>query len=315
MTPRPSRRRFIKIFAAQSAALLAGNALSARARARTLKTWHGIALGAEATIQLNHENPKIASRLLKSCVSEIQRLENVFSLYDIHSSLSRLNRDGFIANPPIELTELLQLTKEYGDKTNGAFDVTIHPIVEALRTGQPPPGLSLVNYRQITITPERITLEHPKAAITLNGIAQGYITDAIADLLTAEGIHNTLVELGEKRALGTHPEGRPWNIGLADPSNPTHIASTIELNNQALASSGGYGTPFKTSGQSHHLIDPRTGRSTNHFSTIHVLANRATQADALSTALSVCSKEEIDAILTHFPNTETHFVASQDRCV
>jgi hypothetical protein len=90
-------------------------------------------------------------------------------------------------------------------------------------------------------------------AITLNGIAQGYITDRIADLLRHEGFEQAVVDLGEWRALGSHPEGRPWRAATREGS--------IALSDNALAVSSGAGTAFETSARFHHIFDPATGAS------------------------------------------------------
>lgn len=306
----PSRRRFIKIAAAQTAALAATSQSSmlAATHSKTLRQWKGIVLGAEASIQLNCESERKADRILKKCVSEIQRLENIFSLYDEHSSLSRLNQQKHLSSPPTELVDLLKTALRFGSETNGIFDVTIHPVITAYRkhfsksdTGLPTDlkqAKQAVDYRKIRISTNKITLENPRAAITLNGIAQGFITDQISNYLREEGLKHTLVDLGEKRALDSHPTGRRWQLGLA---NGFGIHDVAELDNMALSSSGGYGTTFETSGKHHHLIDPRTGLSVNHHASVHVIAKTATTADALSTTLATCKLEESNEIEDRFP--------------
>ncbi len=306
----PSRRRFIKIAAAQSAAfaLVSPSRLLANPRSATLRQWKGIVLGAEASIQLNCEDAKKANRILETCVSEIQRLERIFSLYDERSSLSQLNQKKRLASAPTELVELLQFAKSFGETTHGVFDVTIQPVITAYRehfatreSGLPAnldTALQAVDYRQIEIGRQTIKLGHSSAAITLNGVAQGYITDKIAALLREEGFGHTLIDLGEKRALDTHPTGRNWQLGLA---NGFGVHDVAELDNNALSSSGGYGTPFDKTGKHHHLIDPRTGLSVNHHASVHVVAKTATLADALSTTLATCARDEAKEIEGRFP--------------
>lgn len=306
----PSRRRFIKIAAAQSAAFaLASPAkLLSASHSTTLRPWKGIVLGAAASIQLNCHSERKANRVLKTCVSEIQRLERIFSLYDEQSSLAQLNKNKRLPNPPAEFVELLQTALRFGHQTNGVFDISIQPIITAYRehfsktdTGLPAnleQARQAVDYRQIHVSNTEIRLLNSNAALTLNGIAQGYITDRIADLLRGEGFGQTLIDLGEKRALDSHPEGRNWQLGLA---NHFGVHEVIELNNKALSSSGGYGTTFDKTGKHHHLIDPRTGLSVNHHASVHVVATTATLADALSTALATCRREESSEIERRFP--------------
>ncbi|MDQ8181499.1 FAD:protein FMN transferase [Pelagicoccus sp. SDUM812005] len=306
----PSRRRFIKIAAVQTAALAVASPvrLLASKPSTPLRQWKGIVLGAEASIQLSCASESQASRILKACVSEIQRLEKIFSLYDERSSLSALNRNKQLANPPTELVELLSFSRSIGQATGGIFDPTIQAVIAAYRehfarnqdglSGQLPAALASVDFRKIQISSEEIRLLNPAASLTLNGVAQGYITDKIAALLRAEGMGHTLIDLGEKRALDSHPSGRSWQLGLA---NRFGIHDVAELNDRALSSSGGYGTPFDPSGKHHHLIDPRTGLSVNHHASVHVVADTATLADALSTALATCGPEESKSIEQQFP--------------
>ncbi|MDQ8205237.1 FAD:protein FMN transferase [Pelagicoccus sp. SDUM812003] len=313
----PSRRRFLSIVAAGSASLLAGGFLPTTLRASkapSLVSWSGIVLGAEASIQLHHTDPEQARALLRQCLAEIQRLESFFSLYDDRSLLSRLNRQGELIDPPAEFLELLSIATDLGHQTHGVFDVTIHPVVEATRRHFAVGGsseeldldkqLSLVDFRRLSVHRDRIKLELPSSAVTLNGIAQGFITDRIALLLRQNGIHHSLIDLGEKRALDSHPSGRPWNLLLADANE----RRTVELDNMALSSSGGYGTPFDATGRHHHLIDPRTGISVNRHRSVHVLAPDATTADALSTALATCRAEETQALLDCFPRAKAIFI-------
>ncbi|EDY81519.1 ApbE family [Verrucomicrobiia bacterium DG1235] len=306
----PTRRRFLKIVAAQSATLFAASQMPLLGRASTnkLTQWRGIVLGAEATIQLHCKDATEGKAVLEKCVSEIQRLERIFSLYDEQSSLSRLNQTKQLQHAPNELIDLIATSKQFGSATNGVFDITIHPLIKSYRAhfkneGQGLPEgldeiLKSVDYRKVELFGSRIRLQHPQAAITLNGIAQGYITDKIAELLLANGIGHTLIDLGEKRALGPHPTGRAWNLGLA---NRFGVHNVVELDNRSLSSSGGYGTIFDSSGKHHHLIDPRTGLSVNHHASVHVVADSATTADALSTALATCSLDETASIEAKFP--------------
>jgi thiamine biosynthesis lipoprotein len=138
-------------------------------------------------------------------------------------------------------------------------------------------------------------------AITLNSIAQGYITDTITDMLRNEGFESAVVDLGEIRTLGHHPEGRPWQLGIR--SNRAGTARTIELEDMALAVSGGYGTPFEPSGRFHHIFDPRTGLSANALVDVAVTGPSATVANGLSTAIFVAGENQATRLLSAYPET------------
>ncbi len=151
-----------------------------------------------------------------------------------------------------------------------------------------------VDYRAVTVDTRSIAFDRPGMAVTLNGIAQGYITDRVADLLGRGGLDSVLVDLGETRALGDHPAGRKWRVGLADPRDPDRVDRAVDLSNLAVATSAGHATRFDTAGRRHHLFDPRTGRSATGYLGVSVVARTATAADALSTGLMCADVDRIE---------------------
>ena len=134
-------------------------------------------------------------------------------------------------------------------------------------------------------------------AVTLNGIAQGYITDKVVDLLRAEGIDHSLVDMGETRVLGRHPEGRPWDVAIADPDEPTGIATTLPLVDRAVATSGAYGFRFNSRGRFNHLFNPVTGACAYLYRSVTTVADTATAADAMSTAFSLMPKDRMKSVM------------------
>jgi FAD:protein FMN transferase len=309
-----SRRRTITILAGAAAALVISRS---RAEAPQLFEWRGTALGAEATIRLYARSTAQATEALDAAAAEIERLENEFSLYRPTSALSRLNRDRRLLSPSLDMRYLLAEAVRFGKLSQGAFDVTVQPLWKLYathfsrdprdRSGPPTEvvarAVGLVDYRQIEMEPDRITLPSGMA-ITLNGIAQGYVTDCIADLLRARGWNDVLVDLGELRGLGTHPDGRPWTAALANPLDAHHGAAMVPLSDRAIATSSGAATRFEASGQYHHLFSPATGRSVNTYAAVSVAAKRATLADALSTALFVAPHSAAEAMLSELPGVE-----------
>ncbi|MDD9991769.1 MAG: FAD:protein FMN transferase [Rhodospirillales bacterium] len=314
--PAPTRRRFLAIAAA--AAGLPFVALRAGAETVHLHRWSGIALGATAEIVLYDPDAARARRLTARCVEEIDRLEDVFSLYRPESAISRLNRDGRLAAPPLELVALLAEARSFSERTEGALDVTVQPLwrlyaAHFARPGADPRGpdeatharaRALVDYRALEIEPAEVRFALPGMAITLNGIAQGYITDRIATLLQDAGMGDVLLDIGEVRALGRHPDGRPWHVGLRSAAEPETVARTVALTDRAVATSAGIASPFDASGRHHHLFDPATGRPAQAAGQVSVIAPRATMADALSTALAVSPPGRAAAYAARFPQIE-----------
>ncbi|WP_349305016.1 FAD:protein FMN transferase [Marivita sp. GX14005] len=289
-----TRRRFLAISAAAFA-------VPGIARAEPVYTWQGVALGARATLRLAHPDAKaIAERV----ASEISRLEDIFSLYRAESALSRLNRDAALENPPFELLECLSLAGAVHNASSGRFDVTVQPLwaayAEAGARGSLPAAGEIevatakTGWSKVSLAPSAITLEQGMA-LTLNGIAQGYIADRVAQMLEKEGLTDILIDTGEFRAIGGHPGGGAWPVKLA-------AGGSVRLATRALATSAPLGTSFDAGGQVGHILDPRTGKpGTSKWREISVTARSAALADALSTAACLMSSpDEIGACIARF---------------
>ena len=315
--PPVSRRRALQIIATAGGLVLTASARAAAlAQAPAAHSWRGVALGARASITICHRDADRARRLLQRCVAEIRRLEDVLSLYRRGSAITRLNRRGFIDHPPPDLVHVLSLARSFGEVTGGAFDPTVQPLwtLYASHFAKPtaPSGgpdersietaRTMVNYRNMSIASQRIEFARFGMAITLNGIAQGYITDRVSDLLRNEDFDNVLVDLGEIRSLGRHADGQPWRVAVKDPSAPAGTMDTLMIENQAVASSAGAATRFEETGRHHHLFDPRTGTSTHRYRGITVVAANATTADSLSTGFSSMGIDDVKRVLRHYPS-------------
>lgn len=284
---------------------------------RHLRRWRGTALGGEAEILLNHPDAQAARRIMAVVMAEVDRLEAIFSLYREDSALSRLNRCGRLDDAPFDLVRQLAEAQRFGALTAGAFDVTVQPLWRLYAdhfflpptAGAAPPGAALerarrlVDYRSLDLGRRRIAFAKPGMAVTLNGIAQGYITDRVTELLRDCGLHSVLVQLGEIRALGGHPSGRGWRVAIGKSESP---GRTIDLADKAVATSAGRGRPFVDSGRYHHLFDPRTGDSARYHGSVTVVADTATRADALSTAFSAMSPADVRSLVASLRDAEVY---------
>ncbi len=274
--------------------------------------WQGVALGAPAQLVIGHPDRTRAAAIVRGCLAEVTRLERVFSLYQGDSELSRLNQTGRIDRPSLDLLRVLEVGQRFGALTGGAFDVTIQPLWQTYRDhfarhpgsaagpddGALEAALRRVDYRAIEADHRRVAFARDGMSATLNGIAQGYITDRVADLLRDQGLDRVLVQMGETRALGRHPAGRPWRIAVAEPDSGRPGETALAIDNRAVASSGGYGTRFEPSGRHHHLFDPATGASARQVAAVTVVAERAVVADAVSTALAVLAPDRHASLLS-----------------
>lgn len=222
-----SRRRFIAISAAAVGCSLMISGARASAASEVV-TWRGQALGAQALLVIHHHDRAAAERLVREVVAEVERLEQIFSLYRPDSALSQLNRVGALAAPPPDLVTLLEASREVWELSEGAFDPTVQPLWRLLaehfsRPSADPAGppaarlqyaLALVGFDKLVFSQDRIAFARRGMALTLNGIAQGYITDRAVEVLRQGGIGKSMVDMGEIRALGTRPDGSPWRVGI-----------------------------------------------------------------------------------------------------
>lgn len=297
-----SRRRFLAISAAAAA-------LPITARAQFVHHWRGVALGADASITLAHPE---AERLVDQARREIARLEQIFSLHKQGSALNRLNATGRLNAPPPELLDCLSHCARLHRATNGMFDPTIQPLwalyarhfAITRNAGLPPrsaraEAMASVGFDRVRLKAGEIRLD-PGVALTLNGIAQGYIADRIGALLRAAGLRNVLVNTGEFKALGLAPDGQPWRVGLR--AGEKVLARHAALHNSALASSGPRGISFDETGRVGHILNPITGLpAPPYWTLVSVTAPQAWVADGLSTAFCLMDRAAIAEGLGKFP--------------
>lgn len=303
-----SRRRLLKIVGVAAVGAIVGKSFVTFKDKTELKkvTWNGTALGSQAEITIYHPSEKEAHKILTKSVEELTGLENLFSLYKDSSQLSLLNKKGYLENPHPEMVNIFNLSKKYSEMTNGAFDVTVQPLWNIYNKsftdlGKPPlntqisNALKLVDWKSIKVEKTKISYEIEGMSSTLNGIAQGYITDKIAESLINSGISNTLVQLGEYRGIGDHPEGRPWRLLISNPEHTNSIGE-VEFTDAAVATSAGLGTPFDLSGKYHHIFNPESGYNDNEYLQVSVISKTAAEADALATAFLIMNPKKSEAL-------------------
>jgi thiamine biosynthesis lipoprotein len=314
---RPTRRRFFRVVAAAAGVPLVIATVRATAPKARLHSWRGEVLGALSELSLWHPDAAFARRTILRVRQEIDRFERMFSLYRRDSEISSLNETGRLMKPSPELRTLVDESQRLGELSGGAFDISVQPLWRMYETHfwthtdiqadiaarARDVARRVVDFRQIESSAAAIRFARAGMAITLNGIAQGYISDAIADMLRNEGFESAVVDLGEYRTIGRHPDGRPWRVGIRDGRNSASIDRVVNLEDMALAVSGGYGTTFEASGRFHHIFDPRTGASANTVVDVAVMGPRATAADGLATAICVAGEALAPTLLSAYPRT------------
>jgi thiamine biosynthesis lipoprotein len=242
--------------------------------------------------------------------SELERLAGQLSAWRPDSALSRFNdaAPGTWSVLPEDLFEVLAHALALARDTEGAYDPTIGPLVNAWGFGpqgaprhQPPTRAELDAararigaWRLVLDAPTRRALQPGGVFVDVSSIAPGFAVDRLAATLRSEGIDDYLVELGgEVRAGGRKPDGSDWRVAVEAPPDAALDASTfdlvIALRDAAVGSSGDYRTGFVHAGRRYsHTIDPRSGEPVRHaLAAVSVIASDAMQADALAAALMV----------------------------
>jgi thiamine biosynthesis lipoprotein len=288
-------------------ALLAGASLYLYGRGRSAPpgqtAFEGATMGTTYRVVLGRPQPAPALAALQRLVDErLAALEARMSTYDAGSELSRFNAHASTDPFPVseELAAVIAMAQEVSRASDGAFDVTVGPLVDAWGFGPAPrPTKALddaalaalrerVGYEKLELRDGALVKHHPALRVDLSAIAKGHGVDVVAELLEAQGHTDYLVEIGgELRGRGRNAEGRRFRVGIEDPVVETRAVHTrIELEG-ALATSGNYRNHFDLDGQRlAHTIDPRTGRPVQHaLLSASVLHDRCALADAWATAL------------------------------
>lgn len=254
------RRRFLCLSAAFACA----------PRFAAAATWRGQALGAEVGITLGGPRDETGPALA-AIPALLEEIESLFSLYRADSALVRLNRAGQLAAPPAFL-RLAEAVTGAHDLTGGLFDPTVQGLWQALSRGEDPRAArAAIGWHRVVLKGSELRLA-PGQALTFNGIAQGFATDLVRDLLRDRGFVRALVNIGEHAALGG-----PFRLGLADPAQG--------LIGQRTLTDGAIATSSPLADRLHGLahIQSPDGRPPL-WSTVSIESPSAAWADALSTA-------------------------------
>jgi thiamine biosynthesis lipoprotein len=269
-------------------------------------------MGTSYTVELAAPiHDAVRTRLAELIEVELAAINRAMSTYDPGSELSQFNRrEDFRWTPASPgLLEVLDSASRISTSTQGAFDVTVGPLVDLwgfgpeYRARRVPNDDAIeraresVDYRHVQIDPSTgaIRKRHSRTQVDVCAIAKGYGVDRVAMILDRQGVHDYLVEIGgELRARGTTATGRPWQVGIERPVEGKHVVGEIvALGNQGIATSGTTEDFFEQDGRHYsHIIDPMTGRPVEHPAmAASVVADTTMEADAWATGLIVLGPE------------------------
>lgn len=262
--------------------------------------------------------------LLEQCFAYCDAFENTVSRHKENSEIAQINNAG---GNPVTVSDvtatLLQTGIAYGELTGGAFDITVAPLSILWdfknNPGKVPPedaiasARSHVDYRNIQIDGNTVTLKDPEAAIDLGGIAKGYMADTLKKYLEEQGIKSAILNLGGNvLTIGTKPDGSSFHIGIQKPfGDGNSTITSVIADDSSVVTSGSYERYFQTEDGTicHHILDTETGYpcDTGLFG-VTILSDKSVDGDALSTACFALGIEKGRALIESIDGVEALFV-------
>ena len=323
---RVDRRQLLRITAVAGVSVALGGglvrAVMQRARLKQVRETRSL-MGTLVVITVVHPDRDAARQIMADTFDEMERLENLLSRHREGTPIWRLNQSGVVDAPPREVVGVIQSALEYSTLTVGAFDITVTPLIDVYESsyserGVPPSdqdlsrALALVGSENVTVERGRITLDKPGMAVTLDGIAKGYIVDRAVGVLAEQGAERVLVDAGgDMSSAGESLLGGGWRIAIQDPRAPGRGLGVVELRGESIATSGDYMQYFTEDMSTHHIVDPRTGASPEHTSSVTIVTSSAMKADALATAVLVLGPEEGLSLIERLEDVEGMIVTKE----
>ncbi|AMQ56788.1 FAD:protein FMN transferase [Algoriphagus sanaruensis] len=244
------------------------------------------------------------------------------------SEISEFNAAGVIKMPSATFLEMMDSTAKYYQLSEGHFEPTLYPLIKAwgfsfeekekMDSAKVESLKSLIGFStNILKTDSGFVVAKEGVKLDITGLGEGYAIDKLAEVLDQYGIQNYMVEIGgEMKAKGINSRGATWTIGVEDPvqvelGNGNILLTKVELNQRAISSSGNYRKFYidEDGNRRPHILDPLTGYPVSHtMVSVSVLANSATEADALATAFMAMGPEKAKELAERLPGVEAMFV-------
>jgi len=257
----------------------------------------------------------------------LKHVDGSLSMFNAQSILSRVNRGEDVQVDSL-FKRVFLLSRQVSEATDGAFDITVAPLVNAwgfgFKNGALPDSAAvdslraLVGWQRLTLTADdRIVKDDPRIIMDCSAVAKGFGVDVVADVLRSHGIENFMVEIGgEVVVSGVNPKGDAWRVGVNKPiddpeSTSNELETVLSLEDRALATSGNYRNFYVTEDGRRvaHTIDPATGYPVQHsLLSATVLAPTCAEADAFATSFMVMGVERAKAVLQRHPELQVFFI-------
>ena len=283
-----------------------------------------LSMGSFLSITVIHNSRDEAENAIGLANAEIDRLCKLFSRHDAGTPVSTLNKMGSLDAAPPELVEVINRSLYYHRLTNGAFDITVQPVVDLFKNrfaaGHQPTEVEIaallpqIGSEHITVNGNRIALQRHDMGITLDGIAPGYIVDRASALLTRLGVKNHLINVsGDIRTSGSAAKGAPWTVAIQDPNHQKAYPDLVSMGNGAISTSGNYEIYYDREKMFHHIVTPRTGHSPLLTMSVTTTAATLMDADALATGLMVMPPAESLRLVGRQPQYQCFLIGRDNK--
>ena len=291
-----------------------------------------LVMGTFARVIVVAPNRKIAEKAAEDAFAAIENVDNLMSDYKDNSEISIVNREAFqravqVSEPTFEV---IQRSVKFSKFTDGAFDVTVGPLVALFREEketQNAPTKEEIEQADSKVGYEKLMLDESNRTVRfsvegmkldLGGIAKGYGIDKAIEAIQEDGALGAMVDVGgDVRCFGTPSKGKKtWLVGIQDPNLESEkkdngLILTLKISDGAIATSGDYQQFVMIEGKKQsHIIDRRTGSSAEGLSSVSIVTDNATDADALATAVSVMGQDKGLSLIERLSGTEAILIPS-----
>ncbi len=289
-----------------------------------------IVMGTFANITAVAADEETVEAGIEAAFDKLVEVDEMMSDYRDDSELSVVNRDAFAG--PVEVSDelftVLKASVDYSRKTQGAFDITVGPVVELWRRMEKDgtrPGEEELAQARARVGYEKLILDEENKSVRfavegmkldLGGIAKGYAIDLAVEAMKKAGAAGGLVDVGgDMRCFGVSPKfDNIWRVGLEDPSGASRYLVVLNLSDAAIATSGDYRRFVVVDDKRYsHIIDPATTASAGELTSVTVIAARAMDADALATAVSVMGEAEGLQLVESIDNAEAIVIGADEK--
>jgi len=286
-------------------------------------------MGSIVTFTAYHVDERLCITAIDEAIKEMKLIDTLMSVYNPNSQLSSINNQWSHASGnshnngiavDVRIIEILNHAKQFSELTNGAFDITVEPLMKLYGfrddgSLHPFPSDKIMTQTLDAVGMDKVVfnnrdrivrVEHPLTRLDFGGIAVGYAIDQCVSIFKKHGIESALINhSGDIYAIGTPPGAEYWEIGIVDPLHPEHIITSVNIKNQALSTSGNYENFIEKEGKRiGHILNPKLGKPSSTILSGTTIAPTAIEADAFSTGMFVMGLERSQKLIKTLGNVE-----------